>query len=95
VRDAEGNEGWVFHSLLTGKRTAVVAPWDKGSKDSAIIVRSKPDQNSRPVLRFAPGVIAEVKACDGSWCKISHSKGDGWVQQTDIWGVYPDEKLEK
>ena len=27
VRDAEGTEGWVYGALLTGRRTAVVAPW--------------------------------------------------------------------
>ena len=29
IRNSEGAEGWVFHSLLSGKRTALVAPWDK------------------------------------------------------------------
>ena len=27
VRDADGTEGWVYGALLTGRRTAVVAPW--------------------------------------------------------------------
>ena len=30
VRDPEGNEGWILHSLLSGERTVIVAPWDKG-----------------------------------------------------------------
>src|SRR6202023_3782272 len=30
VRDSEGSEGWVLHSLLSGRRTALVAPWKKG-----------------------------------------------------------------
>ena len=30
VRDSEGAEGWVLHSLLSGRRTALVAPWKKG-----------------------------------------------------------------
>src|SRR6266704_6390496 len=29
IRDSEGAEGWVLHSLLSGKRTALVAPWKK------------------------------------------------------------------
>ena len=29
IRDWEGSEGWVYHSLLSGRRTAVVAPKDK------------------------------------------------------------------
>ena len=27
IRDADGAKGWVLHSLLLGRRTAVVAPW--------------------------------------------------------------------
>src|SRR5919112_1858880 len=30
IRDAEGTEGWVLHSLLSGRRTALVTPWTKG-----------------------------------------------------------------
>ena len=29
IRDSEGTEGWVLHSLLSGRRTALVAPWKK------------------------------------------------------------------
>ena len=29
VRDSEGADGWVFHSLLSGRRTVLVEPWSK------------------------------------------------------------------
>jgi hypothetical protein len=29
IRDSEGTEGWVLHSLLSGRRTALVMPWAK------------------------------------------------------------------
>ncbi len=29
IRDSDGAEGWVLHSLLSGRRTALVAPWWK------------------------------------------------------------------
>src|SRR5688572_779143 len=29
IRDSEGSEGWVYHSLLSGRRTAVVTARDK------------------------------------------------------------------
>ena len=29
VRDSDGAEGWVLHSLLSGRRTALVAPWKR------------------------------------------------------------------
>ena len=28
IRDSEGTTGWVLHSLLSSKRTAIVAPWE-------------------------------------------------------------------
>ena len=30
IRDSEGTEGWVLHSLLSGRRTALVMPWAQG-----------------------------------------------------------------
>ena len=29
VRDSEGADGWVLHSLLSGRRTVLIAPWSK------------------------------------------------------------------
>src|SRR5262252_6644676 len=33
IRDWEGAEGWVYHSLLSGRRTATVAPKGKNKDD--------------------------------------------------------------
>jgi len=32
VRDSEGADGWVFHSLLSARRTVLVTPWSKGEE---------------------------------------------------------------
>src|SRR6187401_1392113 len=44
IRDWEGAEGWVYHSMLSGRRTALVS----SSKDKADLVelRAKPDSAS-------------------------------------------------
>lgn len=43
VRDSEGVEGWVLHSLLSGRRTALVAPWaDSAPATTATTSTSKP-----------------------------------------------------
>src|SRR5436190_22905796 len=31
IRDWEGSEGWVYHSLLSGRRTAVILPKDRNA----------------------------------------------------------------
>lgn len=91
VRDSDGTEGWVLHSLLSGRRTALVAPW---KKDAVFILRAQPEENATPIARLQAEVIAGIKSCDGSWCHIYGKGFDGYIQQTSLWGVYPNEKID-
>ncbi len=91
IRDADGAEGWVYHSMLSGRRTALVAPW---SKDSTIVLRDKPDANARVAARLEPSVLGTVKSCDGKWCRLMGDGFDGFIEQSKLWGVYPNEKVD-
>jgi SH3-like domain-containing protein len=91
IRDWEGSEGWVYHSLLSGRRTAVVMPKDKRA---LVAVYDRADANSAMTARLQAGVLAAVKRCGDGWCRITGSGFDGWVVQEQLWGVYPDEKIE-
>jgi SH3-like domain-containing protein len=88
IRDSEGAEGWVLHSLLSGRRTAIVAPW---KKEPLLLTAS---DHSTGVAKLAPGVIANLRKCDGGWCRIAGPGFDGYMQQENLWGVYPGEKVE-
>ena len=90
IRDAEGAEGWVLQSLLSGRRTSVVAPWKKGELISIFV---KPDASAGVTARLQTGVIGHVKQCESGWCRIFGEGFDGYIQQSNLWGVYPDEKL--
>jgi SH3-like domain-containing protein len=91
IRDWEGSEGWVYHSLLSGRRTAVVSPKDK--KD-LVVLYDRADNSGATVARLQSGVLASVKRCTGTWCRITGAGFDGWVVQEQLWGVYPNEKVE-
>ncbi len=91
VRDADGSEGWVLHSLLSGRRTALVAPW---KKDMPLPLYGQPTQSSPIVANLQPGVLGNVKKCDGAWCRIFGEGFDGYEQQSNLWGVYPGEQVE-
>lgn len=91
VRDSDGTEGWVLHNLLSGRRTAIVAPWKK-AEVFTLYVRAADD--SAPAARLQPGVIGTIKTCDGEWCEIYGEGFDGYIRQTDLWGVYPNEKID-
>ena len=91
IRDSDGEEGWVYHSLLSGRRTALVSPW---TSDEPLALRAAPNNDANVMARLAPNVLATVNSCDGSWCAV---EGDGWsghVLQQELWGVYPNEILD-
>jgi SH3-like domain-containing protein len=91
IRDSDGSEGWVYHSMLSGKRTAVV---QLKSKTDLVELHAKDDPKSGVVAEMQSGVVATVKHCSGTWCRISGDGFDGWIDQSRLWGVYPDEKVE-
>jgi SH3-like domain-containing protein len=100
IRDSEGTEGWVLHSLLSGRRTAIVSAGpDKDGVKAAVPLRAKPEDTASDEARLQTGVIGSVKNCTGSWCRLivalpSKRDVDGYVRQTRLWGVYPNEKVE-
>lgn len=91
IRDSEGSEGWVYHALLSGKRTAVVTT---KARDQLAPLHDSADAASAVAARLESGVLATVRRCDGSWCRISGKGFDGWIEQQRLWGVYPDEKID-
>jgi SH3-like domain-containing protein len=91
IRDSDGTEGWVLHTLLSGRRTAIVAPW---KKTELFTLYSRPAEDSEPLAHLQPGVIANIRTCDGKWCEISGEGFDGYIEQTLLWGVYPNEKID-
>jgi SH3-like domain-containing protein len=91
IRDSEGTEGWVLHSLLSGRRTGLVAPWKKGE---ILILYGQPNQQANIAAKLQTGVIGNIKNCDGAWCRIFGEGFDGYLPQANLWGVYPNEKVE-
>jgi len=92
IRDSEGAEGWVFHSLLSGRRTAIVAPWSK--KDDTVALRRAPSADGGLAALIEPKVLVDLNECDGTWCRVSVNNVTGWLPQDQLWGVYPQEVLK-
>ena len=91
IRDWEGAEGWVYHSLLSGRRTAVVVP---KSKDELVPLFENPDGESDVTAKLQSGVLASVKSCTGTWCRITGKGFEGFIRQERLWGAYPNEKVD-
>jgi SH3-like domain-containing protein len=91
IRDWEGAEGWVYHSLLSGRRSAVIVP----SKNEVLVpLYESPDIEAGIMARLQPGVLTQVKSCDGKWCQVSGKDFSGYIVQERLWGAYPNEKID-
>lgn len=91
VRDADGEEGWILHNMLSGKRTAMIAPWRQGQ---TVPMYDRPNAAGGVVAKLGSGVVGEVEECSGEWCEVNAGGYDGFIEQTQLWGVYPGESVD-
>jgi SH3-like domain-containing protein len=98
VRDAEGTTGWVLGTMLSGRRTAVVLPWEvKGGEQkqqASAALRDDDSEGARALAHVEAGVLASIITCDGRWCRVSISGFRGYIEQTKLWGAYQGEVIK-
>lgn len=87
IRDGQGGEGWVHRSMLSGKRTAIITP-------PVETLHRHASADSPAVAKAQQGVVANVQTCRDSWCEIDTQGFQGWVPETSLWGVYPNETIK-
>ena len=89
VRDSEGETGWILRTLLSGRRTVLIAPWEK--KNTIVEMHRSASKSAAVKVKMAPGVLGNVDDCEGTWCAIFVGDTFGYVVQDRLWGVYPGE----
>jgi len=99
VRDSDGETGWVSRTLISSRRTALVAPWKhkeprRDAQDWLTDLHRQARSRSRIVAKLEPGTLLNVKSCDVRWCRVSIGKFKGYVQKQRLWGVYPKERIQ-
>lgn len=91
IRDSEGAEGWVLGSLLSSRRTVLVAPWKNDRQPLALLRAAAAGSEAK--AKLVPGVLGDVEKCDGQWCQITAGSVNGYIDQELVWGAYPGEKV--
>ena len=84
VRDAEGTEGWMHRSLLSGRRTAVL-------RGEIANLYELPDPKTPIILRAEPGVIGNLLECTKSWCQMELVNTKAWIPRAAIFGALDTE----
>ena len=92
IRDSEGEEGWIFHSLLSGRRTALIGPWQRPG--ALVTLRKSPDEKAALAAKAQIGAQVDIETCEKNWCRVSAQKRSGWLKSNLLWGVYPDEEID-
>jgi SH3-like domain-containing protein len=91
VRDSEGATGWVLGSLLSGRRTVLIAPWKTDRR--TIDLYEVAEKSNAVRAKLSPGVLGDVEKCDAKWCRIDAGGLTGFINQELVWGVYPGEAV--
>lgn len=86
IRDWQGASGWVHQSLLTGKRNFLIS-----SKTADL--HKTPSASAEVVAKLEPEVLGEIRSCSGDWCRVQTTAVSGWIERTDLWGVYKSEPI--
>jgi len=94
IEDQAGSRGWIFHSLLSRRRTAITLdPDEKGVSYFSLFEDSS--KSSAQIAKLSKGVIVHVISCTGDWCEVSvNKKLRGWIPQDLIWGLFEKEPIE-
>lgn len=90
IRDWEGTEGWVQQSLLTSQKRSVMV---RASDKLNFPLYDTAQLNGKVVATIEPRVTATAKSCNLKACLVSGQGFEGWIDQSKLWGVYPNEKF--
>lgn len=90
IRDWQGAEGWIYHSLLSGKRTGIVVP---RLDEKLVPLYADASKKSTVLAKLQAGVLGSLKECTGTWCEFDGKGFAGWIRQDRVWGAYPNEKI--
>ncbi|MEM9232402.1 MAG: SH3 domain-containing protein [Pseudomonadota bacterium] len=83
IIDMDDAGGWVYHAMITGRRTVVV--------QSDVLFREQPADSAAATAKAEQGVIARLRGCAPEWCQVEVDGHEGWVPKGVIWGVDPSE----
>lgn len=82
IRDIDGDEGWVHNSMLNKKVHGILL------SNKVELLHSGPSDASKPIARLKSGIRFGVQKClKNSWCLISIDGLNGWIPQSEIWGL--------
>ncbi len=88
ILDKDDAGGWVYHAMITGRRTVLVT-------EEKVFLREEATVTAAATAEAEQGVVARLRHCSAQWCEIEADGYSGWVPKGAIWGVDPDEEYKR
>ena len=90
IKDYENIQGWM-HKKMVSKKRYVLTP--KGKK---MPVYKKADISSPIIAYFDGQAVVQIVKCkkDSSFCLVSYNDWKGYIERTDLFGLYPKEEIK-
>ncbi len=85
VVDINNEGGWIHSSALSPKRFVII------NTEEQVFLVKRPNNYAKAVAKLEPYLRCKLIKCKNKWCKIMYEKYTGWVQSSNLWGVYQDE----
>ncbi len=88
IKDFNGKEGWIYRSMLSGRRTVRIT-------QNTFLFRAA-NQDSLPLAKIETGAVGKLMSCPENidLCKVDFESFQGWVFKKTLWGVYKNEVFE-
>ena len=64
---------------------------EKISNDGFALVYRSNNKDSKVVAHAYDGLRCRIVKIEEQWCKIDCDKAQGWVEKTNLWGIYDSE----
>ncbi|MEO1494049.1 MAG: SH3 domain-containing protein [Pseudomonadota bacterium] len=88
IVDKDEAGGWVYHAMITGRRTVLVV-------EDGVLLREEATDSAEATASAEQGVVARLRQCAPDWCEIEADGYRGWVRKAAIWGVDPTEEYDR
>ncbi len=91
VQDIEGSKGWISKRFFNKKRSFQI------NSATNVAIHKAADSQSKIVAWAAHLARGEIIACEiqADWCQIQLENHKGFIQRQYLWGIMPQETIQK
>ena len=88
IQDPDGAQGWMLVTLLSDRRTGIVKAGDPRP------IRTDRSDGAKVRYMVEAGVVGRISKCSSGWCRIEIGKRQGYIRESDLWGVAENEVVD-